>query len=92
MSGWKVLRILTSESVRRVCIKHGWYNSGNNAEYSNLLDSVNEFSTTGKNLTMAKVKQYAKNIHKHTLIDGYPLTVRFVAEQLLNEAYYSIKD
>lgn len=35
--GYKVVRRLSSDALRVLCIERAWYTNGNNEEYSNML-------------------------------------------------------
>lgn len=56
----KETRIMHRSDLRLLCIKHDWYTSGDNAEYSKLLDM------TASRMTTNKLIQIAEDIKSHS--------------------------
>ena len=47
---FKFERTWSSNSVRDICIKLGWYTNGDSDDYSNLLDFVDSHKPTDRNI------------------------------------------
>lgn len=56
----KETRKMNSYDLRELCIKRDWYTSGDNEEYSNLLDM------TAHRMTTKKLQQIAEDIKFHS--------------------------
>ncbi|MEM0173435.1 MAG: hypothetical protein QXI16_02895, partial [Sulfolobaceae archaeon] len=67
----KELRVLSSDALRGLCVKHNWYTSGSNCEYENLLNYVKN----KKNLETCDIVCIATDIIEHSPDLEYPLSV-----------------
>nr|DAY58864.1 MAG TPA: hypothetical protein [Caudoviricetes sp.] len=59
--GYKVVRRLTSDALRALCIERAWYTNGNNEEYSNMLAK-----TKKEDITSDDIVEIATDIIKHS--------------------------
>lgn len=83
------------ESVRNCCIKHDFYNNGDNDDYSKMLWYVKEHS---KNPTIDDLYTVAKDIYNHTYIeeswtDFSVSTIMFYLEnECIKKFYYTASE
>lgn len=60
-NGYKVIRKLTMQALRQLCIDRDWYDCGDNEEYSNLL-----FMTKKEDITSDDIVEIATDIIEHS--------------------------
>lgn len=61
-------RYIFSDDVARLCIRKGWYTSGDNKAYSKLLSYIE--GLWGKNITDTIIKKISLDIYNHSDIEG----------------------
>ena len=94
-SGIILIERWNMESVRSCCIKHDFYNNGDNTDYSKMMWYVEEHS---KNPTIDDLYTVAKDIYKHTYIDESwsefsVTTVMFYLErECIDKFYYTASE
>lgn len=59
--GYKVIRKLTMQALRQLCIDRDWYTDGDNEEYSNML-----FMTKKEDITSDVIVEIATDIIEHS--------------------------
>lgn len=59
--GYKVVRRLSSDALRALCIEKAWYTNGNNEEYSNMLAK-----TKKEDITSDDIVEIATDICEHS--------------------------
>ena len=62
---FKFERVWSSNSVRDICIKLGWYTNGDSDDYSNLLDFVDSHKPTDRN-----INRVVEDIFNHSDQEG----------------------
>lgn len=59
--GYKVIRRLSSDALRDLCIERAWYTNGNNDEYNNMLAKAQK-----EDITSDDVVEIANDIYLHS--------------------------
>ena len=59
--GYKIVRKLSSEALRILCIDREWYDAGDNEEYANMLDMAKK-----KEITSDDIVEIATDICEHS--------------------------
>lgn len=70
----------TEETFVRTCIKHNFYNAGNNKDYSEIIDFINHTNPTKEN-----IYKVAKNIFDNTESEKPGFTIEYIMFVLINE-------
>ena len=65
--GYKEVRTISADRLRKLCIDHDWYTGGTNEEYSHLL-----FDMAGdkENITTDDIVEITSDIIEHSKIDN----------------------
>lgn len=67
--GYKEVRTISADRLRKLCIDHDWYTRGDNEEYRHLLLDM---AGDKENITTDDIVEIASDIIKHSkLEDGY---------------------
>lgn len=59
--GYKIVRKLSSEALRVLCVERDWYDLGDNEEYGNMLGMAKK-----KNITSDDIVEIASDIGEHS--------------------------
>ena len=65
----KIVRILSPEYIKKVCIKENWYTGGTVTEYGKLMDSVYGPDYKLLDIDLNKLIVIAEDIYEHSSID-----------------------
>lgn len=61
--GYKEVRTISANRLRKLCIDHDWYTRGDNEEYRHLLDDM---AGDKENITTEDIVEIARDIIEHT--------------------------
>lgn len=67
----KELRMLSSDALRGLCVKHNWFTSGDDSEYEKLMSYVESKNS----ISMFDIVSIAINILEHSANYEYQLSV-----------------
>lgn len=79
--GYKVIRKLTMQALRQLCIDRDWYTDGDNEEYSNML-----FMTKKEDITSDVIVEIAIDIIEHSSNLTFDDFIE-VCDSILSESY-----
>lgn len=79
--GYKVVRKLTMQALRQLCIDRDWYTDGDNEEYSNML-----FMTKKEDITSDVIVEIATDIIEHSSNLTFDDFIE-VCDSILSESY-----
>jgi len=78
--GYKVVRRLSSDALRALCVERAWYTNGDNEEYSNMLAMSKKDDITGDDIV-----EIATDIIEHSDLSLDDFT--YVCDEILKKSY-----
>lgn len=93
----KIVRILSPEHIRHVCIKENWYTGGTVTEYGKLMDRVYDSDHNLLDIDLNKLIEIAEDIYEHSSIDEEEFgskedTTHYIINRLLEVCIHAVSD